>query len=235
MKWHYQKSPLFCFILISWGCLISPTFLLVQWANLIGPWPKKVETMEPPQNRRFYGKMECLSLWPTYIGKKGRTLGKTNGIKATCYWEHPWGTHWEPRQDIGNPFGKFFRKTSSCQKFPHFVRKMDNNENIFKETTGVWLWAKQMGLKRGAIGSTLGEHIGNLGKILGTWWEPIGNFFRKPQPVENSYILRGKWTTMRNIFKEITGVILTKDIGMNIKTLTKHKGMPFSSQTCFWG
>jgi hypothetical protein len=125
--------------------------------------------MELPQNRRFYGKMEFLSLWPTYIGEKGRTLGKTNGIKARCYWEHPWGTHWEPREDIGNLMGTHwenFQKSSTCGKFPHFVRKMDNNENIFKE---------------------------------------------------------------------ITGVILTKDIGMNIKTLTKHKGMPFSSQTCSWG
>jgi len=43
--------------------------------------------------------MECLPLWPTYIGEKGRTLGKTHGIKARCYWEHPWGTHWE---HIGN-------------------------------------------------------------------------------------------------------------------------------------
>jgi hypothetical protein len=33
------------------------------------------------------------------------------------------------------------------------------------------LWAKQIGLKRGAIGSTLGEHIKNLGNILGTHWE----------------------------------------------------------------
>jgi hypothetical protein len=51
--------------------------------------------MEAPQNRKFYGKMECLPLWPTYIGEKGRTLGKRCGIKARCYWEHPWGTHWE--------------------------------------------------------------------------------------------------------------------------------------------
>jgi hypothetical protein len=34
--------------------------------------------MEAFQNRRFYGKMECLPLWPTYIGEKGRTLGKTS-------------------------------------------------------------------------------------------------------------------------------------------------------------
>ncbi len=53
-----------------------------------------------PQNRRFYGKMECLPLWPTYIGEKGRTLGKTYGIGNT-----PWGTHWEPREHIGNLMG----------------------------------------------------------------------------------------------------------------------------------
>jgi hypothetical protein len=38
--------------------------------------------METPQNRIFYGKMECLPLWPTYIGEKGRTL--TYGIKMRC-------------------------------------------------------------------------------------------------------------------------------------------------------
>jgi hypothetical protein len=39
-NWGYLY---FCFILISWGCLISPTFffILVQWVNLIGPLPKK--------------------------------------------------------------------------------------------------------------------------------------------------------------------------------------------------
>jgi hypothetical protein len=30
------------------------------------------------------------------------------------------------------------------------------------------LWAKHMGLKQGAIGNILGEHIGNLGNILRT-------------------------------------------------------------------
>jgi hypothetical protein len=38
--------------------------------------------MEVPQNKRFYGNMECLPLWPTYIGEKGRTLGKPYEIKA---------------------------------------------------------------------------------------------------------------------------------------------------------
>jgi len=63
---------------------------------------KKVETTKAPQNKRFYGKMECLTLWPTYIGEKGRTLGKTYGIKMKCYWEHTWGTPWEPWEYIGN-------------------------------------------------------------------------------------------------------------------------------------
>jgi len=69
---------------------------------LIGPSQKKVETMEAPQNKRFYGKRECLPLWPTYVGDK------TYAIKVRCYREHPWehignlgnienmmGTHWE--------------------------------------------------------------------------------------------------------------------------------------------
>jgi hypothetical protein len=50
--------------------------------------------MEAPQNRKFYGKMEHLPLWPTYIGEK-RTL--TYGIKMRCYWEHIgklMGIHW---------------------------------------------------------------------------------------------------------------------------------------------
>jgi hypothetical protein len=48
---------------------------------------KKVEIMEAPRSGKFYGKVGCLRLWPSYIGEKGRTLGKTYGIKARCYWE----------------------------------------------------------------------------------------------------------------------------------------------------
>jgi hypothetical protein len=51
--------------------------------------------MEAPQNRRFCGKIECLPFWPTCISEKGRTLGKTYGTKARCYWEQHWRTHWE--------------------------------------------------------------------------------------------------------------------------------------------
>jgi hypothetical protein len=34
------------------------------------------------------------------MGEKGRTLGKTYGIKVRCYWEHLWGTHWELEGNI---------------------------------------------------------------------------------------------------------------------------------------
>jgi hypothetical protein len=55
--------------------------------------------MEAPQNKRFYGKMECLPLWPTYVGDK------TYAIRARCYWEHPGGTRWEPKKYIENLMG----------------------------------------------------------------------------------------------------------------------------------
>ncbi len=59
----------FCFILISWGCLTSPTFFLFAMSQFDWPITKnnnnkkiKIETMEAPQIRRFYGKIECLPL-----------------------------------------------------------------------------------------------------------------------------------------------------------------------------
>ncbi len=71
-------------------------------------WPiaeKKVETVNAPQNRRFYGKMEFLTLWPSYIGEKGRLWAKHMGLKQgaieNTLWEHIGnlgnilGAHWE--------------------------------------------------------------------------------------------------------------------------------------------
>jgi hypothetical protein len=60
-------------------------YLFIAMNQFNWPITKKLETMEAPHNRRFYGKMECLPLWPTCIGEKGRTLGKTYGIKARCH------------------------------------------------------------------------------------------------------------------------------------------------------
>jgi len=81
---------LFCFIVISWGCLTSPIYFILAMSQFDWPIAKKVGV---------------LPLWPTYIGEKGRTLGKTYGIKVRCYWEHPWGTHRDPREHIGNALG----------------------------------------------------------------------------------------------------------------------------------
>jgi hypothetical protein len=47
---------------------------------LIGPSQKKVETMEPPQNRRFYGKMECLPFDPPIWVRKGEVWAKHMGL-----------------------------------------------------------------------------------------------------------------------------------------------------------
>jgi hypothetical protein len=65
--------------------------------------------MKAPQNRRFYGKMKCLPLWPTYIGEKGRTLGKTYEMKARCYWKHPGGgTNCKHREPNENSMGTYW-------------------------------------------------------------------------------------------------------------------------------
>jgi hypothetical protein len=55
--------------------------------------------MEAPQNRNS---MERWSASPFDPAEKGRTSGKTYGIKSRCYWKHPWGTHWELREHTEN-------------------------------------------------------------------------------------------------------------------------------------
>ncbi len=50
-------------------------------------WPitQKIETMEAPQNRRFYGKMECLLFRPIYISDR---VVKTNVTWPFCIGRH---------------------------------------------------------------------------------------------------------------------------------------------------
>jgi hypothetical protein len=55
---------------------------------------KKLKLWRLPQIEDF------METWSASTGEKGRTLGKTYEIRASCYWEHPWGTDWEPN---GNP------------------------------------------------------------------------------------------------------------------------------------
>jgi hypothetical protein len=59
-----QGYLFFCFILISWGCFTSPFCFFIFLAMSQFHWPiaKKCWNQGGPQNRRFYGKMECLPL-----------------------------------------------------------------------------------------------------------------------------------------------------------------------------
>jgi len=56
---------------------------------------KKKKLWKLPKLENFMERWSASPFWPTYTGEKGRTLGKTYGINVRCYWEHPWGTHWE--------------------------------------------------------------------------------------------------------------------------------------------
>jgi hypothetical protein len=80
---------------------------------LIGPLQKK--KLKLWRLLKIEDSMERRSiLWPQYIGEKGRTLGKTYGIKERCYWEHRWGTHWEPREHIGNVMRTHWELKGTC-------------------------------------------------------------------------------------------------------------------------
>ncbi len=123
-SFYKSSCSLFCFILISWGCVTSPIFYFCNGPIWLAHHKKKVEIMEALQNKRFYGKMECLPLCPTYMGEKGRTLGKHMGLKqgviGNNFGEHignlgnilgTWwelignlkGTCWEQRKNEKNP------------------------------------------------------------------------------------------------------------------------------------
>jgi hypothetical protein len=74
-------------------------------------WPiakkKRVETHKIEDSMERWS---APSLWPRYVGEKGRTLGKTYGIKVGYYWEHLWRTDWEPREHIKNLKGTYWEQ-----------------------------------------------------------------------------------------------------------------------------
>jgi hypothetical protein len=117
---------------------------------LIGPWPKKNGIVEAPHNRRFSGKMECLPLWPSYIGEKGRTLGKTYGIRVRCYWEHLWGTHWELER------GTCWEQRKKEKKNPPSPTQNSKEKKIkaLRVHTGPSHW-----LHENVISKTVGHHF----------------------------------------------------------------------------
>ncbi len=93
---NYLVRLLIFFLLISYGGASQVQlfffffFVMSQYDWLIAKKTKTktLKLWRLPKNRRFYRKMECLLLWPSYIGEKGRTLGKTYRIKDRLYWEH---------------------------------------------------------------------------------------------------------------------------------------------------
>jgi hypothetical protein len=72
---------------------------------------KKIGTVEPLQNRRFYLEVQSSLLLAHYIGERRTKFVKAYGIKVRCYGEHVgehignlMGTHWELKGDIGTNF-----------------------------------------------------------------------------------------------------------------------------------
>ncbi len=53
----------------------------------------------------------------------GRTLGQTYGIEARCYWEHPWGTHWEYWEHSGNLKGTLWEQGNVHTHLTNFQSK----------------------------------------------------------------------------------------------------------------
>jgi len=91
---------------MSGGVPHKSNLLFLQWTNLKNEPIAKEKILGikgPSRSGWFHGKIKCLTLWPRYIGEKGRTLGKTYGIKARFYSEHPWETHWEAYPPVCSP------------------------------------------------------------------------------------------------------------------------------------
>jgi hypothetical protein len=69
----------------------------------LGPLQKNIETLETPQVKELFLKIEILNVfsWPTYIGEKRTTLGKSYAMKVWCYRENL-GEH---IKNFGTPLG----------------------------------------------------------------------------------------------------------------------------------
>jgi hypothetical protein len=93
---------------------------------------KKLKLWRLAHYRKFYGKMECLPLWPTYIGVKGRTLRQ---IIMRCYSEHPWGTHWKLREHIENLLGTHWEVEKTLKKHVGNKRKNEKKTSHLMSTS----------------------------------------------------------------------------------------------------
>ncbi len=89
---HY--SPV---LLISWGCLTSPTFFFGVAISQFD-WPIETKSWNyggSPKTEVSLERWSASPFGPPIYVRRGRTLGTAYWIKARCYWEHPLGTHWE--------------------------------------------------------------------------------------------------------------------------------------------
>jgi hypothetical protein len=104
-----RGTYLFCFILVvSWGCLISPTFFFVcnEPIRLAHHKKKELKLWRLSKIEDYMEIMVPPPLAHLYRWKVEDFVGKTYGIKMRCYWEQPWGTHWEPHGNLnGNMLG----------------------------------------------------------------------------------------------------------------------------------
>jgi hypothetical protein len=83
-SWTPSTNHCCCYVYCTYKCSQVQLFFL-QWANLIGPSQKKVKIWKLPKIEDSMKRFIAFPLCLTYIREKGRTLGKTYGIKVRCY------------------------------------------------------------------------------------------------------------------------------------------------------
>ncbi len=127
--------------------------------------------MEAPQNRRFYGKMECLPLWLTY--KMGHSFYFIL-ISWRCLTSPIFKNYYH---------FKFFAMSQfdwPISKISWNYGSSPNNSVLWKDEVPPTLAhpyrreGEDFGQKNGIKMRSCWEHIGNLWNILGTWWELKG-------------------------------------------------------------
>ncbi len=63
---------------------VSHILCILETKTQLSNHKTKLKLSRLPKIKAFMERLECLTLWPTYVREKGRTLGKTYGIKASA-------------------------------------------------------------------------------------------------------------------------------------------------------
>ncbi len=80
-SFYKSSCSLFCFILISWGCTTSLTFYFCNEPIWLAHCKKKFKLWRLPKIKDSMERWSASPFWPSYIGEKGRNLGKHMGLK----------------------------------------------------------------------------------------------------------------------------------------------------------